>query len=180
MADQTVKGLLLTMFIKHMEKRYSKEEMDLLAKKYGDLNFSAFKDYTIEDECRLYDCAVEVFYPKNKIQGYREFGRMGFNLYADSVVGKTFFTLFHMDLKEAALKANTILSQISRNLNLKVEDAGENAIKITVIDLPYPFEYYTGVWEAAMEHFKKKGRVLSKRISDRVFEYTLEWESETN
>ena len=172
----SVKGLMLTLFVRYLRKNYSPEDMQKLEQECGGTNFSAFKNYPMEEEARFFGCAVRVFYPKDSDKGYREFGRVSLKIYADSYLGKTFFTLFNLDLKKAALSADKILRSLTYNVNLKVIDTGGNSFKIIVKDLPYPLSYYTGVWEEALDYFKKKGTVIAKKISPTEFEYLISWE----
>lgn len=173
---KTMKGIMLSMFIKTLEDKYGPDGMKRFEAAYGDINFSSFKDYPIEEEARLYDVAVKVFYPDDQKAGFVEFGKVSFNMYADSFMGRTFFALFNMDLKKTALQAGHVLTNLTKDLHLEVEDTGGKSFKIIVRELPYPPYYYEGVWLAALEHFKLKGTVKTIIVSDSHYEYLINWE----
>ena len=173
----TVKGFFLKNLVEIVKKKKGPEGIEELEKRFGQsVNFSSFKDYPMEMEVELHYAMIDVLYSENKPEAHFEFGRIAFKTYAESLVGKTVFSLFGDDVKKIAMAVSRALNTVTSGLIVETEDLGPNKVKVTMKNNPYPIEYYEGIWTAGIEHFGYKPKVETKTLGKEHYEYVLEWE----
>jgi len=171
----TVKGFVLKGVLKIVKKEKGEKGLKQLEQKFGSLKFSAFNDYPTETNAELRKMAAEVIYGKHDEETEYLFGKITFESYADSLIGKTMFSLLGNNLKKVAMGLPKILSTVNKGLESEVEDLGSKKVRIRMKNNPYHIKYHEGVWAAGAEFFKEKYKITSRVLAPGDYEYVMEW-----
>ena len=172
----TVKGMFLKNLVETVKQKKGPEGLKKLEDKFGDLRFSGIKDYPVETEIKLQKAAMEVIFGKVSPDNYVEFGKLGFLTYANSLIGKTIFSLLGKDVKKIALGVPTAINTISSGFKITVTDLGAQKVSIRMINNPYITQYYEGVYKGAMEYLNVQGKIEVNVLREHDYEYILEWD----
>lgn len=175
--NKTIKGMFLKNLISMVKKDKGVEGLQRLEEEFGEkINFSAMSDYPIEIEMKLHKAIMQVYFGEVNLKNYRKLGQMNMHYYTESIVGKTIFSLVGKDLKASALKAQKFTDTIASGIQIEFTDLGETKMKAVIRGLPYPIEYYQGIFEESLNYFKKKGTVSAKKTAPEEYVYITEWE----
>ena len=171
----TTKGMFLKSIVDSVKRVKGPDGVRELEKNYGSLNFGGFKDYPMKDEIRLYQSAMKVLGLKDGPEAWREMGKLAFTTYADSLIGKTMFSLFNSDIEKMILSIGRILNTVTSGYRIETENLGERRFVVRIGNCPDRMEFYEGVFLTAYEHFGLKCNLRSKILGKDNYEYLLEW-----
>lgn len=174
---KTIKGMFLKNLIGMVKKDKGIEGLQRLEKEFeSKINFSAMSDYPIDVEMKLHKAIMEVYFGMITPENYRKLGRMNMRYYTESIVGKTIFSLVGKDLKSSAQKAQRFIDTIASGIKIELTELGEKEIKAVIYGIPYPIEYYQGIFEESLNYFKKKGTIKAKKSGLDEYTYIAQWE----
>jgi len=179
--DMRVKGMFLKNIVATIKEHKGPQGLEALKRELGDTQFYGMRDYSLEEEVQLHRVAMKILYGDANPNNYFELGKVSFQTYAESAIGKTIMSLFHGNVKKLALSFKMAINTISSGFDIRTEDLGGNRVKITLLHLPYPVEYYKGVFTGAIEYFQKRGEVTQGLVKAHTrapgdYEYILRWE----
>lgn len=175
--EKTIKGMFLKNLINMVKQDKGAEGLKKLEQEFGDkINFSAMRDYPIETEMKLHKAIMKVIFGEESLDNYRKLGQMNMHYYANSIVGKTIFSLVGKDLKSSALRAQKFINTIASGIKIEFTDLDETKMKTVIQGLPYPIEYYQGIFEESLKYFKKIGTVTTEKTGPDEYTYIADWE----
>jgi len=171
------KGLFLKGYVDMLRKQKGPEAIEKLKTMMdGEINFSQLKSYPMEIEIKLKDSIIKILYGKITDEAELEFGKLSFQVYADSVLGKTMFSLFGNNLKKLSLSVSRVLDSVVEGITFETEELGEKKVLIRITDNVHNIRHYEGVWLAAIKYFGHQGAVKAVDKGNNVHEYVLSWE----
>jgi len=171
----TTKGIFLKSMVDAVRKEKGPEGLKELEEIFGDIHFAGFKDYPGEVDKRLNKAVIKVIYGEETPEAWREFGKLGFRTYADSIIGKTMFSLLGNDLRRIALAVERVFNTVTSGYQISVEEVSESEIRIRIKNTHENREYLKGLFVAAVEHFGEKGKVTSRVFGEEDYEYSVKW-----
>lgn len=175
-SNHTTKGMFLKSIIKAVEKEKGPEGLKRLEELHGNIKYSGFQDYSMEEEKQLYSKALIVLYGGESPEAWRQFGALAFRTYADSLIGKTMISLIGADIKRLGLTTEKILNTITTGYVVTVEDLEGNNLKLTLEHCPDRMEYFEGVFAEAIKTFGYTSKVTARELGVDHYEYTISWE----
>jgi len=182
--EKTVKGMFLKNIVDSVMREKGPEGLAALKNDIGAIHYYGIKNYPLDEEVRLQHAAMKLLYGGVSNEHYREFGTLQWDLYVGSVIGKTMMSLFKNDILRLALKVADVLNTVSDGFEITAKETSPTSVTIMLANIPYPIEYYEGVWFGALEYFKqsnaiKDGKIVSRTIKTGTYEYDLSWEFAT-
>jgi len=174
--QRTIKGVFLKNLVKVVEKQKGPEGRVQLEEKFGDLNFSAFKDYSFECFGKIVASVCKVMYGENSPQAQFEIGKLMFEIYNKSVIGKTMFSLLGTNPKRAALGAGRAMNTVTSGLDIEIADLGPKKVKLRIKNDSQHIRHYEGVWAASAEMLNLKAKITARELAPEDHEYIVEWE----
>jgi len=173
--EQTIKGIFLKNIVKRVREKKGPEGLKALEKKYGDLKISAFGEYPLSRYVDLTNFASEIIYGSNGPEAQYDFGKLSFDVYGESILGKTMFSLLGNDAKKVVMALGNILGTVTPGLHVKTEDLGGNAVKVTMQSNPQHIRHYEGMFSRGLEYFGKEGHIESTVLGPNNYQYMISW-----
>ena len=172
----TIKGVFLKSLVDLVKKKKGQEGIEALEKAYGsDLKFHSVQNYPMETEIKLIRAAMTVVYGKYEEDLEWEFGKLTFTTYADSLIGKTMFSLLGKEFRKIALNADRVINTVTGNLIIEVEDLAINKVRVRIGNCPHHIGHFGGVFMGAIESFGYKPKVETEVLGEGDYNYFLEW-----
>ena len=125
---------------------------------------------------RLNRAAAIVLFGKDNPETQYKIGKLTFNVYTHSFIGKTMFSLLGNRIKEAVLSSKKIYNTVTSGLDIETKELGDKKVSIRVRNDPFPLRYREGIFAAAMEYFGLDSNVQAIKHYHEDHEYILEWE----
>lgn len=173
--ETTVKGVFLKSLVETVRAKKGNEGVKQLEKEFGSLDFSAFQNYPLTEQARLNKAASIVLFGSHTPEAEYEFGRLSFKTYADSIIGKTMFSLIGDDPLKVASALPKILNMVTSGLDIEVKAVGPIKVSLRMKNLPFHIKHYEGCCAAAAEHFGHTAVIESKVWGKNDYEYIVEW-----
>jgi uncharacterized protein (TIGR02265 family) len=177
--EQTISGIFMKNVVDEISRLRGENGLAQLKRKIGLNHFAAFRNYPMELDVKLAKAACEILYGDDSPQSYINLGKLTFQKYTESVVGKTMEALTGTDFRKAALVLERVFQTFSHGLSIKSKETDQNNIIITMDNIPYNIHHFEGLWRGALEHYKLNGTVTCDKLKENCFQYTIKLESQT-
>ena len=123
----------------------------------------------------LHKAAAEVLYGKLNDESLKKLGELSINIYKETMIGRTMFSLLGKDFKKIVLNAPKFYSSATVGINVEVEDISDNKVKLIIKNDPYPIAYNKGLYLSAGRMFGQELKILANRDNNGDTEYLFEW-----
>ncbi len=184
---ETIKGMFFNDVLKFIDEQGGPELREEISQKLGKpLKYVAFYNYPIQELVLIREEAIKKIYPhKTMAEGMYELGKVAYQTFARSLVGRVVFPYMKKDFKGMSARIPVWYKYMTNFGTIKVVDAGEKSFKIVYRDYRgYP-EIDQGLIQQALDELGYKGTAtLHITKMDRVgpgdittdFELTVRWE----
>ncbi|KKP69276.1 hypothetical protein A2X44_02710 [candidate division CPR3 bacterium GWF2_35_18] len=173
--ERKTKGLFLKNIVNIIKKEKGEPGIQKLKEKVGQVDFFAFKDYPMELDVKFAKASCEILYGTANDEAYINLGKLAFQTYTKSVIGKTMFSLIGNNLYKGISNLGKMLSTVTSGFEITVQELDSHTIKIRTKNNPYHIKHYQGIWLAAFEYFGVVPQIDSRTISPENFEYLIKW-----
>jgi uncharacterized protein (TIGR02265 family) len=131
------------------------------ARALGEKKYFAFKDYPLVEHVRVLAACGRLAYPgESPRQGVRLLGRVAFEVFADSMVGRAVFGIAGRSWDDAMRLVTRAYSTTGPVGTAELVESTPARAVITFRQIwNFPDSYHVGVIEAAMEHYGKRGEI---------------------
>jgi len=176
--EKLLKGMFFKELLDQVKETRGNPGVKALERNYGaPLEFSAFKDYPVENHLKLLKQAAVILYGQADPDSYLKIGILSFQTFSQSLIGKTLLTLYANNLRKAASAISKLWEGISNFGVREAYDLGRHRAKITIKKDPRPPEYLAGVLMGAAQHFGETAKVETRVLGVDDYEFMIDWQN---
>lgn len=179
MPGVTIKGFIVARLLDLVRDRLSEEEFAELEKdlgvEYKTLKMAYFKDYPVELQLKTEERVAEILWDRSDDGAFYKFGRMNFETFASSAIGRTTLALVGGDAKRLIKASIRLISTVMGGIKIDVEDRGPREISFRFRNNPYRPLGWQGVIDAAIEHAGETPQVKIVNRGPGDTEYLVSW-----
>lgn len=179
MAEITVKAFVLARLLEMARERLSPDAYQKLQDDVGltvkELKLAFFKAHPVSVQNRLEDVLALALWNRSDDGAFYEFGKMNFNTFAESTIGKATIAMTGRDPRKFLQASIRLMSTIMSGMKTEITALGEKSFSFRFYNNPYRPLGWQGVIDAAMEHCGVEHRVRTIRHGGADTEYIIEW-----
>ena len=174
-SQKTIKGFFLKNLARLVEKEKGPEGTTALKNLVGNIDFSATVEYPVEIASRFLKGASTVLFGNDSPDSMYKLGKKAAQIFRESPIGKTMFTLIGINPKAALISFQKIIQTVFAGVSITSKELGENKVKVSLIDFPMCSHCAEGVFTAVIESFDKKPTIEIDEHQN-IYDYTISWE----
>ena len=180
MSDVTIKGFIIARLLDLAKEQMSAEDFAALEQEVGvearTLRLSFFRDFPVEVQFAVQEkLAPYLFQSKYDAEAARKFGRLNFDTFRSSGIGRATLALVGKDPKRLLRASMRLVGTVVNGMTIDIEDRGEKEMSLRFRNIPYPPTEWVGVIEGAVEHAGGRPLVKIEVHSRSDVEYGVSW-----
>lgn len=142
---------------------------------YKTLKLGYFKDYPVEIQVRAEERIAQILWQRTDDGAFYEFGRMNFESFSKSAVGRTALALVGQNPKKIIKASVRLMSTVMKGMRVESEDRGENEISFRFRNNPYRPLGWQGVIDAVLESAGVTPEVKIIKHGPKDHEFLVTW-----
>lgn len=142
---------------------------------YKTLKLAYFKDYPVEIQVRTEEKIAQILWQRTDDGAFYEFGRMNYETFAKSAIGRTALGLVGQNPKRILKASVRLISTVMKGIKIEIVDRGENEISFRFRNNPYRPLGWQGVIDAGLESAGVTPEVKIIKHGPKDYEYLVTW-----
>ena len=174
-----IRGIFINSHLNRVREQKGDAGIAEVERLYGKpLNFSNTENIPVKEEIKIIEAVLQVLsekpIPPDKLS--YEAGRLHFQDFSQTPLGRIVFSVFRGDFKTMMTKSQYIAEHVFKGIKFETFDLGPKMVKVVISNADYPIEHFQGLFQEWMNYSKEKGVVEAKELEPKKYEYVMHWE----
>jgi len=172
----TTKGVFFKQLIKLFLDNKNETLIRALKQEFGNIDFSAFKNYPADIDLRFQKVLCKIIYGKEDEETHYLLARDYYaQVVSSSIVSKTIFSLCQNEPAKIVPMIVKINNAFTTGMEITCEILDKNKARLRIDNYPFYPQHYQGLFVGATKSLGFELQISFEKINDFSYEYILEW-----